>query len=156
MSECLHETYQRSCRLCNESRLAELEDVIASLDRRLQKQFDHEKELEAERDALRDAIKFAHERLEPESDCPLWEHMAESLRQLADESAGWMEVAVEHNVQCEQLNGTKVRYKRRSAELRVAIECALEAIEEDAGSLDIAPISRGVDILRAAREAGDE
>lgn len=59
-----------------------------------------------ERDELREAIAFAHGRLESESEgCPPPEKMAESLRMLADERAGWIEVAIGHNKQCGQLQG---------------------------------------------------
>jgi hypothetical protein len=59
-----------------------------------------------ERNALGEAAAFAHGRLESNSKgCPLPEHMAESLKALADERARWIEVAIDHNKQCAQLQG---------------------------------------------------
>ena len=55
-------------------------------------------------DELEGAIAYAHGRLCKEDPCPTSEDMAESLRELADERAGWIEVAIDHNKQCKQLN----------------------------------------------------
>ncbi len=55
---------------------------------------------------LETAIAFAHGRLESDVACPPSNLMAHSLRMLADERAGWIEVAVDHNKQCKQLKET--------------------------------------------------
>jgi len=56
-------------------------------------------------DELETAIVFAIGRLEPESQgCPQSGDLADELHKLADERAAWIEVAVEHNKQCKQLN----------------------------------------------------
>ncbi len=60
--------------------------------------------------------RYAHGRLEREAACPQPEHMADSLRMLADERAAWIEVAIEHNQQCAQLNPTsKPRHPQQEA-----------------------------------------
>ncbi len=53
---------------------------------------------------LENAIAYAHGRLDESGGCAESKDMAKSLRQLADERAAWIEVAVEHNKQCKQLN----------------------------------------------------
>jgi len=78
----------------------------------------------------------------------------ESAREVCDRCEELMSVRHElqrSRAEIKRLEGERKAYKHRVAELRVSIESALEVLEQDCGSLDIAPIAAGVEILLQSR-----
>ena len=79
-------------------------------------------------ESLENAIAYAHGRLETELACPPPEKMPEGLRALADDLAGWVEVAIEHNKQCAQLNPHRHRCRENDNGLCEVPACVLLAV----------------------------
>jgi hypothetical protein len=109
-------------------------------------------ELEAERDAALQTV--VHDegtiaRLEAELDEARTTHtdrdtndaLRAEVKRLEAERDYWKQAAVDAQT-------TSDKYSKRRAELILLILSALEALEEDVGSLDVAPIARCADILQ--------